>query len=1029
MTFRNRNSITRYVLWAASAAALSCACAARADVDFNAQVRPILSNACFQCHGPDDSSRAAGLRLDMKEGSGGMRGAGAVIDENQPSASELVARITAGEPAVRMPPEHSGKQLKPEEIETLRAWVEDGARYERHWAFQPPQRPSLPDVEDAAWVRNPIDAFVLARLEANGLTPSPAAGARTLLRRLALDLVGLPPEPETVRSADQLATEKGYRAAVERYLASPHFGERWGRVWLDAARYADSNGFEKDRPREVWAYRDWVVRALNADKPYDRFIVEQIAGDLLPGAGQSERVATGFLRNSMVNEEGGIDPEEFRMVGMFDRMHAIGEGVLGLTMQCAQCHTHKFDPITHTDYYRTLALINNSYEAHLTVYTPDEQAERERIVRETRRIEEGLKRQSPDWRERMAEWEARVEQPRAEWVVVRPEPDGTGGQKHYLQEDGSVLARGYTPSQVTTEFTAEINQPRVAAVRLELLNDPTLPHRGPGRSMEGLCALSEFQAVVTEDGEPPRELKFTRASADVNPPVRELAERFDDGSGKHRVTGPSEMAIDDDQTTAWGIDVGPGRSNASRKAVFVLDEPLKLDGPARITFKLVQMHGEHYLEDLYNQNLGRFRFSVTADENAEADPLPVAVRAIIEKPADERTPSDADRVFGYWRTTVDQWTAANEEIDALWADHPQGISQLVLEERPEPRETHRLDRGEYTKPAERVDPGVPGFLHAFEAESPDRLDFARWLVDRKSPTTARSIVNRIWQAYFGVGLVETSGDFGAQGAPPSHPKLLDWLAVELMENDWRLKHIHRLIVDSATYRQSSRVTPELLRRDPNNRLLARGARFRVDAEIVRDSALAASGLLNREMGGPGVYPPAPEFLFKPPVSFAPKVWDYDTGPDKYRRALYTFRYRSQLYPAYQVFDAPTGETACVRRVRSNTPLQALTTLNEDLFVECARALAERALDEAGDDPAQRINYMFRRCVARGASDEEQELLSDFADARIAEFAEQPDAARKLIGEKRAGEGDPVELAAWTALARVVINLDEAITRE
>jgi hypothetical protein len=1048
-----------------------------ASVDFTRDVRPILADNCFHCHGPDAGERQADLRLDVRQAAGDIRGAGAVIEAETPDESEFIARITSDEPDVRMPPADSGKSLTPEQIETLRTWIAQGGAYEQHWAFVAPQRPAVPKVKDAGWVRNPIDAFVLARLESEGLDSSPPASLNTLLRRLSLDLIGLPPTLEELSAAENAGGEAAYRDATERLLASPHYGERWGRIWLDVARYADSDGFEKDKPRFVWMYRDWVTSAFNRGMPYDQFLIEQIAGDLLPDATQDQIVATGFLRNSMLNEEGGIDPEQFRMEAMFDRMDAIGKGMLGLTIQCAQCHSHKYDPLSHTDYYRMFAFLNNCHEAQVTVYTPVQREEWKATEAIIRGIEERLRTANPDWRERMAAWEETVRNDQPEWTVVRPETDAFGDQKHTLQDDGSVVAAGYAPTFMTSEFSADAKVPKITAVRLELLNDPNLPHGGPGRSIFGTCALTEFQVEAAPLDNPKQvtALKFVRATADVNPPERDLDKTFDDRSKRRRVTGPVEYANDGNELTAWGIDIGPGRSNVPRKAVFVLEKPLEYPQGARLTFKLAQNHGGWNSDDNQNNNLGRFRFSVTSADNAVADPLPSDVRAILQLPRNERSPEQADRVFSFWRTTVPEWQEENRRIEALWQSHPRGTTQLSLQERDKLRSTHRLERGNFLAPAEEVTPGVPGFLHpllprtsniqhpassiqhpskpsgsdhsvvpatrlaSIQHPAPNRLDFARWIADRHSPTTARSIVNRIWQAYFGTGLVATAEDLGTQGEAPSHPELLDWLAVELMDHGWDLRHVHRLIVDSATYRQSSKVTAELLALDPENRLLARGPRFRVHAELVRDIALASSGLLSREIGGPSVYPPAPEFLFQPPSSYGPKTWSLDTGPDRYRRALYTFRYRSVPYPALQNFDAPNGEFACARRARSNTPLQALTTLNETLFMECAQALALRVVTDAGPTDAERMAYLVRRCLSRDPNAEEINVLREFLDRQQQRFSEAgadpwplitaDESKKEELQGRLKNKATPADLAAWTALARVVLNLDETITKE
>jgi hypothetical protein len=1031
----------------ASACAFSHAADPASSVNFARDVRPILANNCFHCHGPDAAERKADLRLDMWESAGKLHGAQAVIDSKKPADSELIKRITSEDPEEHMPPADSGKMLRPDQVKILQQWVKEGGKYEQHWAFVAPRRPEVPAVKNAGWVRNPIDAFVLARLEHEGLEPTPSANSNTLLRRMSLDLVGLPPSLDELAAFERDGGEQAYQREVERLLASPHYGERWGRIWLDAARYADSDGFEKDKPRFVWMYRDWVINALNQDLPYNEFVIEQIAGDLLPHPTQDQMVATGFLRNSMINEEGGIDPEQFRMEAMYDRMDAIGKGILGLTIQCAQCHTHKYDPLTQTEYYRMFAFLNNCHEAQIAVYTRAQQDEWKATEDLIGKIEDRLRQASPDWRERMAAWEQSLRQEKLpEWTVVKTEHLDEGGQKYYEQEDGSTVAAGYAPTMLTADFRANVKPGKISAFRLELLNDQDLPRGGPGRSIYGTCALTEFQVEAAPLDHPGQriQLKFSKATADVNPPERELDKIFDNRSGQRRVTGPIAFANDGNNTTAWGIDIGPGRSNAPRNAVFTLDKPLEAPAGVRLTFKLVQNHGGWNSDDNQNNNLGRFRFSMTAAENAVADPIPADVRTLVQLPATQRTAEQAAKLFSYWRTTVPEWNEENRRIEALWQSHPQGATQLALEERDSWRSTHRLERGNFLAPAEEVSPGVPAFLPPFEREDKtktkaSRLDFARWLADCRSPTTARSIVNRIWQAYFGTGLVATAEDLGSQGDPPSHPELLDWLAVELMDHNWSLKHIQRLIVSSATYRQSSHVSPLLQERDPANRLLARGPRYRVDAENVRDVALAASGLLNPTVGGPSVFPPAPEFLFQPPASYGPKTWNVDTGPDRYRRALYTFRFRSVPYPMLQTFDAPIGEIACARRSRSNTPLQALTTLNEPLFMECARALAVKLLTDGGATDSQRLAYAVRRCLSRDPKSDEQKVLSGFLDRQKERFhrdgvdpwpllASDDKAKQKIAAAVPAGT-TPGDLAAWTAVARVILNLDETITKE
>jgi hypothetical protein len=1029
---------------------LLCAAAAGADaaeVTFERDVLPVLKARCYECH--DAKKQQSGYRLDVRATAlrGGESGEPAVVP-GESDKSELIRRVTSDDDAARMPPE--GDPLSAKEIEVLRAWIEGGAVWpdalagedpqkSKHWAFMSPQRPPLPRVKDESWPRNEIDRFVLAKLEAEGLSPSAEADRVALIRRLCLDLTGLPPTPEEVDAfiADQ--SPNAYQELVERLLASPHYGERWGRYWLDAARYADSDGYEKDKPRFAYFYRDWVIDALNRDLPYDRFVIEQIAGDLLPNPTQDQVVATGFLRNSMINEEGGVDPEQFRMEAMFDRMDALGKSVLGVTIQCAQCHNHKFDPLTQEEYYGLFAFLNNSHEANVTVYNREERQKREAILGRIREIEEGLKARTPDWPQRMAAWEETVQNDQPEWTVVRPELDASGGQKHYLLDDGSVLAAGYAPTKHTTEFTAKTDLPEVTAVRLELLNDPNLPRGGPGRSIYGLFALTEFKVVAAPaDGSAgAKEIKIASVTADVSPAEKPLASTFDDRSKKARVTGPIGYAIDGNNETAWTTDVGGGRSNVPRKAVFVFEQPVKFPKGATITFRLTQNHGGWNSDDNQNNNLGRFRFSVTSAPGPKADPLPAEVRGIVgAMPAEKRTPEQTEAVFSYWRTTVPEFAAENAEIESLWQQHPVGSTQLVLDERTDRRPTSLLKRGDFLSPVRPVEPGVPAFLNPWpEGKPKTRLAFAEWLVARDSPTAARSIVNRVWQQYFGTGIVETSEDLGVQSPQPSHPELLDWLAVEFMEKGWSLKDLHRLIVTSATYRQRSTVSPELLDRDPYNRLLARGPRMRVEGEAVRDIALAASGLLNPQVGGPSVYPPLPEFLLLPPVSYGPKAWPFSQGADKYRRAMYTFRFRSLPYPALDTFDSPPGNSSCVRRSRSNTPLQALVALNEPIFMDCARALGLKTASEGGASSGDRVTFAFRRCLGRMPTDAEKSELSRLFESQKVRFAAgEIDpwqlAAADPKNPPTLPEGvTPADLAAWTAVARVLLNLDETITKE
>ncbi len=1033
---------------ALSAPAAELPPAAKQKIDFVRDIQPILAKSCYECHGAQ--KQKAELRWDVKAIAlkGGEHGP--VIVPGR-SAESLMIQLVAGLKGDDRVMPKKGDRLTAEQIGLLRAWIDQGANWpdtasakmadpRDHWAFKPPVCPKIPTVKDKSWTRGAIDNFALAKLERENLKPSPEADKITLLRRLALDLTGLPPSIAEVDAflADQ--SKDAYEKQVDRLLASPHYGERWGRHWLDAARFSDSDGYEKDMSRQVHFYRDYVINAFNRDLPYDRFLIEQLAGDQLPDATQDQIVATGFLRNSMLNQEGAIDPEQFRIDAMFDRMDAIGKAMLGLTIQCAQCHNHKYDPISQEEYYRMFAFINNDHEARPAVYLPAEQAKVTAIRRGIADAEMEVKRRTPGWEKRMAAWEKEVSANQPEWFVLPLDHLGENEQRYILQKDGSLLAAGYAPTKFTTRWQTTNYLTGITAFRLELMTDPNLPYGGPGRSFMGTCALTDFSVDAKSLAQPTNKtkVKIIAATADVDQVERALESNFHDKSKTSRNTGPVQFAIDGKGETAWGIDAGPGRRNQERKAVFQAERPVGYAGGTILTISLQQNHGGWNSDDHMNNNLGRFRLSVTTNAGpVVADPLPKKVRDILTNvPRNRRTLEQTAAVFSYWRTTVPEWKEANAKIDALMNDWPAAASALTLVSREEPRDTRILKRGDWLRPAAAVTPGVPAILNPLPKNAPGtRLTIARWLADKKSPTTARVFVNRAWQAYFGLGLVSTSEDLGTQTEAPSHPELLDWLAVEFIDHGWSVKTLHRRIVNSATYRQSSRITPELYERDPNNRLLARGPRFRVEGEIVRDIALTASGLLNEKIGGRSVMPPAPAFLFQPPASYAPFPWKDEAGLEKYRRALYTFRRRSTPYPALQTFDVPNADQACVRRLRSNSPLQALVSLNEPIFVECAQSLARKTLEEGGATDADRVTYAFRRALSRPPTvDEKQELLA-LLDKQTKRLEGGTLNANEIAtGVKDAPQTLPAgatatQWAAYTVVSRVLLNLDETITKE
>ena len=998
--------------------------------DYQQDVQPILAEHCGHCHGVDDQSRKGDLRLDIRQNAleGGESGQPAIVP-GRPDESEMVSRILSDDPDTIMPPPHEKKPVSAAQIKTLKDWIASGARYDPHWAFVPPQRPALP----AAAAATPIDAIVASHLAAKGLAPAPAADAAALCRRVYLDLVGLPPSPEQLAAFEA----EGYEKTVDALLASERYGEKWARHWLDLARYSDTNGYEKDFRREMWAWRDWVIAALNRDMPYDQFVVEQVAGDLLSDATQEQIVATGFLRNSMLNEEGAIIPEEFRMVEMFDRMDCVGKAVLGLTTQCAQCHTHKFDPLTHDEYYGLFAFVNNTYESRSYVYTPGQRAAIDDLRRQLAAADEKVRAQRPAWQQEMAAWEARVAAGLVAWTPVEmTEMSSSSLLTHPTQlPDRSILMLGHWDKEMIFESRPDLRG--ATGLQLEALTHGDLFMQGPGR--DGAWGVEELKCFVKKPGEEKWEpLPLVNATADFSKAERiETKPAPKDGKEPEKEPekkiehGPVAKLVDGDDATAWETDRGHIVRHQPSVAVAQFEKPLDL--PEGTEFKVVvRMAGSDNM-----RMLACCRVSLTTAPAPAAPPIDHGAVLAIRTPKERRPPADEAAIFAAWRKSVADLAPVNAEIAALWEQMPQAPTTVLhLAERPhtQHRKTHLLDRGTWDQPLREIGPHVPAALHPFPADAPrNRLGFARWLVDPRSPLTSRVAVNRIWQTLFGAGLVETSDDFGTRSPVPEYRDLLDWLAVDFVEHGWSQKHLIRQVVMSATYRQSSRATPETLARDPGNRLLARGPRFRVEAEVVRDIALAVSGLLTQKMGGPGVIPPVPQNVLDYNFNY-PDYWKPAEGPERYRRSVYLFRKRSMPDPVMASFDAPNGDLSCARRLRSNTPLAALAGLNEPVFVEAARALALRTLREGGSDDSSRGHHAFLLCTSRPpTADELQELLA-FVGAQRKRLADGWVDARELA----TGDGGklpalpehatPQDAAAWTLAARVLLNLDETITK-
>ena len=999
------------MLWGGLAAFAGQAGSA-AGPDFAREVRPILSNRCFKCHGPDETSREAGLRLDLRpealrELDSGLR---AVVPGHSDD-SELVARIESSDADVVMPPPSTKVALTADEKRILKEWIAAGAEYKPHWAFIAPQSPPVPTVARADWPRNEIDRFVLARLEQEGLAPAAEADRATLCRRVWLDLVGVAPSPEELDAFLADTAPDAYEKLVERLMASPQYGERWARRWLDLARYADTNGYEKDRPRPIWPYRDWVIRALNTDMPFDQFTVRQLAGDLLPGATPDDIVATGFHRNTMLNEEGGIDPLEFRYLAMVDRVATTGATWLGLTTGCAQCHTHKFDPLTHTDYFALFALMNNADEPKWVIPGPEVDAQRAQATARHAALLAELPQQWPlpagaddaaaektgrAARREMAlltrfdAWNREETARAVRWEVAIPAAMTSSMPHLSLLPDGSVLAGGdITKSDVYTFTLPAANHP-VSAVRLEVLPHESLPAGGPGLTYyegpEGDFFLSELEVAVA--GTRRRMSRGTQSFAEGG--------------------NTAAKAIDGDMSSGWAVNGGQGREHA---AVFQLESPLPAGEPLEITLRF---------ERHFACGLGRLRFSVAENGAAEARGVSADIENMLLVEPLERSQAQRESLFTAFLLVAPELAKPVEGVRAREREMQGGQQTLVLQARPADnrRRTFRHHRGEFGQPREEVAPAAPAFLPPLSKDAPpDRLALAKWLVSPEHPLTSRVVVNRQWQAFFGRGIVPSLEDFGYQSTPPSHPELLDWLATELVRRGWSLKAIHRLIATSSTYRQASAATPELAARDRDNSLLARGPRVRLEAEVIRDTLLKSAGMLSTKMYGPGVRPPQP-------TGVTDGAWEASTGDDRHRRTLYTFQKRTFPFAMTTTFDGPTGESCLARRDVSNSAMQALTLLNDPMFLEVARGLATVAL-AAGSDDGSRLRQISRRVLSRDLDAEEAAVLLAFLGQQRQRLAAGQLDAAQLAGP---GAGDATERAAWMLVARALMNLDEAIVK-
>ncbi len=1070
-----KRSLTPGLLLAALGTAAIVGAAERPRLDYDRDVRPILSENCFPCHGQDGKKRMASLRLDSFEGAIADRGGRAALVPGKPEASGIYQRTAIEQGARKMPPAYSNRTLTTEQVALLKRWVDEGGEYSKHWAFVPPRRPAVPETVDPIWVKNPIDAFVLQRLHAEGLQPNSAAAPGKWLRRVSLDLIGLPASPAELDAFSNEAKAHGdsaYAAAVERLLASPAYGERMAMDWLDVARYADTHGFNNDAGRSMWRWRDWVIQSFNANMPYDRFLTEQLAGDLLPNPTLNQRIATGFGRNHVINSEGGIIDEEYRVEYVSDRVRTLGMSWLGLTLECARCHDHKFDPLTQRDHYRFFAFFNNVPEVGedgrvtnaaplISAPTDDQQSQMHEleagIAKLTERI--GKRQKSWTWRGGSAALAQRL-------AAQAEAPTNAAWQMHCESADEFEAApvSGFVPADgiagkacVTSQM---IPKPRIAGkgvpiskrqpltitawlrpsqtdTDVALLSDvdyatnPAATTYGKGIELRLIGGELEFRFG---DRLPAYLIRVRSEGASLMPEQwRHVAVVYEGAAGKAATRADAawvRMFVDGHEVPARilneGVTLPDAKSDKATSTVFRIGWDNSPNG-ARYAGRLDELAAwTRVLNDA--EITGLF----------ESVALPYAVERQQERKA---SPIETD----WLRSALLQGTntalakeqrelnARRAELFALRRNAP---TVMVMQEMPSPRQTHVLLRGGYNAPGEKVEPGVPEeLLGAWPAGAPkNRLGLAQWLTKPDHPLTARVVVNRFWQQLFGIGLVKTSDNFGLQGESPSHPELLDWLARDFIDSGWNVKALMKEIVLSATYRQDSAASQEVFSRDPENRLLARGPRFRLPGEIIRDQALLISGLLEPRLGGPSVFPYQPPDLYKGIVvaaDYPGSTYIDSRGDDLYRRSLYTFWKRTVPHPTMNVFDAPDREFCTVRRSTTNTPMQALTLLNDPIYVEAARKLAERAIHEGGATPESRLEYAFRLAAGRAPDDTERQILHKMFERMLSDYRADQQAARLFVSVGASSSDASIavsELAAYTAVANMILNMDEVITK-
>jgi hypothetical protein len=996
------------------------------NLQYNRDIRPILSHACFTCHGPDATAREAELRLDVRADALRETESGALpIVPGKATASELIQRISTADLSQRMPPEGHAA-LTAEQIETLTRWINQGAEYQQHWAFITPTNVKIPTVKNKSWTRNEIDNFVLSRLEKSNLEPNGQADREALIRRVSFDLTGLPPTLEEIDTflADQ--QETAYETMVEHFLKSSAYGEHMARYWLDLARYADTNGYQYDTERTQWVWRDWVIHAYNSNMPFDQFTIEQLAGDLIPDGTPQQQLATGFNRNHPITIEGGIISEEYRVEYVMDRVVTTGAVWLGMTVGCARCHDHKYDPLSQTEFYQMLAYFNqvpekgnSGFDPRATIASPLAAKQNQTLESEIASLRAELAKPQ-DVAGDLEQWAQTLRNEKTQWHVLKPDSFKSSGESTLtLLDDHSVLASEVNPAKDTYEITATTMLQNITSIRLECLTHESLPGGGPGRYSNSNFVLSEFELRVKSSEEDAAETQWQ--------PIKFASARAQYNQNNYHVNNAIDGTTADNN--GWAVD-GPTRKKPV-SAIFAAKQAFANKPASQLQFRLRHeaTFGQH--------GIGRLRLSVTAAEpkSIQFESIPAEIITIAKIDPAQRSEAQTKAITEYFLANHNPQKSLQDKLVKLIAAKNSAFPPtMVMRDMSPTRKTFVLNRGQYNEPTTEVSAGVPNVFPVLPTDStPNRLGFAQWLMQPDHPLTARVAVNRYWQRLFGVGLVKTLEDFGTQGELPSHPQLLDWLALDFQANGWDIKRTLKTILLSATYRQSSLAPAAAYQQDPDNRQLARGPRMRLSAEEIRDNALAISDLLTNKIGGKSVYPYQPLGIWMELNNrrgFS-RVYPQASGDDLYRRSIYTFWKRTVPSPMLKTLDAPEREFCTIQRSRTNTPLQSLLLLNAPQFVEAARHLAGRVMAQDTNEPRQQIIYVFRLVTGRTPSSDEISVLQSVYRLQLIAFTSDTAARNKLLAVGDSDVDDTFDrptLAAWTMVCRMLLNLDEAISK-